>query len=175
MSPCTFSGTKTLNRIQSIVFDVAYYTSENLLISAPTGAGKTNIAMLTVLREIKNNIENGVIKRDNFKVQREPYIMCMCKCISPACSLFLFLLPLLFSTALLLPRSLFLPLIHLSFPLPIYASSRVLSPISLHFSLSLYPLVSSIPHQISLFTPPPPQPHSSSTDYLRGSNEGISS
>ena len=62
-------GTKTLNRIQSIVFDVAYYTSENLLISAPTGAGKTNIAMLTVLREIKNNIESGVIKRDKFKVQ----------------------------------------------------------------------------------------------------------
>lgn len=61
-------GTKTLNRIQSIVFDVAFYTSENLLIAAPTGAGKTNIAMLTVLREIKNNIEGGVIKRDKFKV-----------------------------------------------------------------------------------------------------------
>lgn len=63
-------GTKTLNRIQSIVFDVAYYTSENLLISAPTGAGKTNIAMLTVLREIKNNIEYGVIKKENFKVYK---------------------------------------------------------------------------------------------------------
>ena len=62
------SGMKTLNRIQSVVFDVAYYTSENLLISAPTGAGKTNIAMLTVLREIKNNMEGRVIKRDKFKV-----------------------------------------------------------------------------------------------------------
>ena len=62
---------KSLNRIQSIVFDTAYFTSENLLISAPTGAGKTNIAMLTVLREIKNNIEAGVIRRDQFKVQHK--------------------------------------------------------------------------------------------------------
>lgn len=63
-----FKGTKALNRIQSVVFYAAYCTNENLLISAPTGAGKTNIAMLTVLREIKNNIEAGVIKRDKFKV-----------------------------------------------------------------------------------------------------------
>ncbi len=65
-----FKGMKELNRIQSIVFDAAYYTNENLLISAPTGAGKTNIAMLCVLREIKNNIhpESGVIQRDKFKV-----------------------------------------------------------------------------------------------------------
>ena len=65
-----FKGVKTLNRIQSIVFDAAYNTSENLLISAPTGAGKTNIAMLTVLREIKRNMEKGVIQKDKFKVQR---------------------------------------------------------------------------------------------------------
>ncbi len=63
-----FRGTKALNRIQSVVFDAAYYTNENLLISAPTGAGKTNIAMLTVLHEIKSNIEGGVIKSDKFKV-----------------------------------------------------------------------------------------------------------
>ena len=71
-----FKGTKTLNRIQTIVFDAAYYTNENLLISAPTGAGKTNIAMLTVLHEIKKNIEAGVIKKDKFKV-----------CVSPTLSL----------------------------------------------------------------------------------------
>ena len=64
-----FRGTTSLNRIQSVVFDTAYHSNENLLISAPTGAGKTNIAMLTVLHEIKNNIgDDGVIKRDNFKV-----------------------------------------------------------------------------------------------------------
>lgn len=54
-----FQGMKRLNRIQSIVFDAAYNTNENLLISAPTGAGKTNIAMLTILREIKQNIEEA--------------------------------------------------------------------------------------------------------------------
>ena len=47
---------KTLNMIQSRVFDTAYYSNENMLISAPTGAGKTNIAMLTVLKEIKNMV-----------------------------------------------------------------------------------------------------------------------
>ena len=54
-----FQGMKRLNRIQSIVFDAAYNTNENLLISAPTGAGKTNIAMLTILREIKQNKLHG--------------------------------------------------------------------------------------------------------------------
>ncbi|PFX22952.1 activating signal cointegrator 1 complex subunit 3-like [Stylophora pistillata] len=63
-----FQGVKRLNRIQSIVFDAAYNTNENLLISAPTGAGKTNIAMLTILREIKQNIVAGVIKKDKFKI-----------------------------------------------------------------------------------------------------------
>ena len=48
-----FKGYETLNRIQSIVFDTAYTTNHNLLICAPTGAGKTNIAMLTVLRCIE--------------------------------------------------------------------------------------------------------------------------
>ena len=59
-----------MNRIQSIVFNAAYNTNENLLISAPTGAGKTNIAMLTIIREIKQNIQQGVIKKDQFKVSR---------------------------------------------------------------------------------------------------------
>lgn len=62
-----------LNTIQSAVFDTAYYTNENLLISAPTGAGKTNIAMLTVLREINNNIDAGVIKKDQFKVRYQDH------------------------------------------------------------------------------------------------------
>ena len=73
-----FKGVKTLNRIQSIVFDAAYNTSENLLISAPTGAGKTNIAMLTVLREIQRNMEGGVIQKDKFKVQILILIIILC-------------------------------------------------------------------------------------------------
>nr|DBA26537.1 TPA: hypothetical protein GDO54_010781 [Pyxicephalus adspersus] len=63
-----FKGVKRLNRIQSIVFETAYNTNENMLICAPTGAGKTNIAMLTVLHEIRQNIQQGVIKKDAFKI-----------------------------------------------------------------------------------------------------------
>lgn len=63
-----FHGIKSLNRIQSIVFDAAYHTNENLLICAPTGAGKTNVAMLTVIHQIKLHIVQGVLKRDQFKI-----------------------------------------------------------------------------------------------------------
>ncbi|XP_076136691.1 activating signal cointegrator 1 complex subunit 3 [Alosa pseudoharengus] len=64
-----FKGMKRLNRIQSIVFETAYNTNENLLICAPTGAGKTNIAMLTVLHEIRQHLQpGGVIRKDQFKI-----------------------------------------------------------------------------------------------------------
>uniref|UniRef100_W5NIJ2 Activating signal cointegrator 1 complex subunit 3 n=1 Tax=Lepisosteus oculatus TaxID=7918 RepID=W5NIJ2_LEPOC len=64
-----FKGMKRLNRIQSIVFETAYNTNENMLICAPTGAGKTNIAMLTVLHEIRQHIQQGgVIRKDEFKI-----------------------------------------------------------------------------------------------------------
>lgn len=38
----TFKGYKTLNRMQSLVYPVAYRTSENMLICAPTGAVSWN-------------------------------------------------------------------------------------------------------------------------------------
>lgn len=63
-----FSGIKKLNKIQSIVFDSAYNTNENLLVSAPTGAGKTNIALLTIVHEINNHIKNNVVRKEEFKV-----------------------------------------------------------------------------------------------------------
>ncbi|KAF3840310.1 hypothetical protein F7725_019027 [Dissostichus mawsoni] len=64
-----FKGMKRLNRIQSLVFETAYNTNENLLICAPTGAGKTNIAMLTVLHVINQHLQpGGVIKKDEFKI-----------------------------------------------------------------------------------------------------------
>lgn len=47
-----FAGMKSLNRIQSRVCNTALYTSENILMCAPTGAGKTNVAMLTILHEV---------------------------------------------------------------------------------------------------------------------------
>lgn len=42
-----------LNLVQTIVFDHAFNSNENMLICAPTGAGKTNIATLTILQAIK--------------------------------------------------------------------------------------------------------------------------
>lgn len=50
------------------MFETAYHTNENLLICAPTGAGKTNVAMLTILHCVEAHIENGVIQRDKFKI-----------------------------------------------------------------------------------------------------------
>ncbi|XP_048883103.1 activating signal cointegrator 1 complex subunit 3 [Brienomyrus brachyistius] len=64
-----FKGMKCLNRIQSIVFETAYNTNENLLVCAPTGAGKTNIAMLTVLHEVRQHLQpGGVIRKEEFKI-----------------------------------------------------------------------------------------------------------
>ncbi|KAI2636172.1 Sec63 Brl domain-containing protein [Xylaria nigripes] len=59
----TFKGYQNLNRMQSLVYPVAYKTNENMLICAPTGAGKTDAAMLTILQTIgqyltPNPIEN---------------------------------------------------------------------------------------------------------------------
>ena len=39
-----------------------------MLVCAPTGAGKTNVAMLTINQAIKQHIVNGVIKKDAFKI-----------------------------------------------------------------------------------------------------------
>ena len=62
-----FVGTKRLNRIQSKVFQTAFNSSENMLICAPTGAGKTNIAMLTFLQYVKQNMVGGLIDRGAIK------------------------------------------------------------------------------------------------------------
>ena len=65
-----FKGMKTLNRIQSRVHKCALYSAENMLICAPTGAGKTNVAMLTMLHEIgmHRNPTTGVLNLDAFKI-----------------------------------------------------------------------------------------------------------
>ncbi|KAF7524035.1 hypothetical protein G7054_g11547 [Neopestalotiopsis clavispora] len=74
----TFKGYKTLNRMQSLVYPIAYKTSENMLICAPTGAGKTDAAMLTILQTIghyctPNPIEDNeasdfAVDLDDFKI-----------------------------------------------------------------------------------------------------------
>lgn len=52
----SFPGCDFLNDIQSTVYETAFTTNENMLISAPTGAGKTNVALLTILHEIEQNL-----------------------------------------------------------------------------------------------------------------------
>ncbi|KAF1921266.1 Sec63 Brl domain-containing protein [Ampelomyces quisqualis] len=74
----TFKGYKALNRMQSLVYPVAYKTSENMLICAPTGAGKTDAAMLTILNTVAKNVvpnptENPdatefTVRTENFKI-----------------------------------------------------------------------------------------------------------
>lgn len=74
----TFKGYKSLNRMQSLLYPVAYTTSENMLICAPTGAGKTDAAMLTILQCISKNVvpnpvdephaKDFVVMADDFKI-----------------------------------------------------------------------------------------------------------
>lgn len=65
-----FKGFKSLNVIQSRVHKAALETDENLLICAPTGAGKTNTALLCMLREIGKHVNpsDGRINVDQFKI-----------------------------------------------------------------------------------------------------------
>ncbi|KAG1755822.1 Sec63-domain-containing protein [Suillus lakei] len=51
----SFPGYSSLNRIQSIVYPTAYQSNENILVCAPTGAGKTDVAMLTILRVLNQH------------------------------------------------------------------------------------------------------------------------
>ncbi|KAJ8086483.1 putative steryl acetyl hydrolase mug81 [Marasmius tenuissimus] len=72
-----FPGYATLNRIQSIVYPTAYRSNENMLVCAPTGAGKTDVAMLTILRVLDQHRTSSTssssklgdtINRDSFKI-----------------------------------------------------------------------------------------------------------
>lgn len=73
----TFRNYKTLNRMQSLVYPVAYDTNENMLICAPTGAGKTDVALLTILHTINQFMTESIsssgehtvdIDYDEFKI-----------------------------------------------------------------------------------------------------------
>ncbi|CAH8533023.1 unnamed protein product [Heterobilharzia americana] len=64
-----FEGCKTLNLIQSRLYHAAMETDENLLLCAPTGAGKTNVALLCIMHELGKFINpDGTINKDEFKL-----------------------------------------------------------------------------------------------------------
>ncbi|EWC48033.1 pre-mRNA-splicing factor brr2 [Drechslerella stenobrocha 248] len=68
--PFTISKSTKLNRIQSKCYPTAFKEDGNMLVCAPTGSGKTNVAMLTMLREIGKNIDpkTGQVRLDDFKI-----------------------------------------------------------------------------------------------------------
>ncbi|ETN47213.1 uncharacterized protein HMPREF1541_01404 [Cyphellophora europaea CBS 101466] len=65
-----FGSAKELNRIQTKCYPSAFKDDGNMLVCAPTGSGKTNVAMLTMLREIgkHRNPDTGEIMLDDFKI-----------------------------------------------------------------------------------------------------------
>lgn len=54
-----FSNCSHLNPMQSLVYETAYKTNKNMLVAAPTGSGKTNVAMMAVLNELRNYFKPG--------------------------------------------------------------------------------------------------------------------
>ena len=65
-----FGSSAKLNRIQTKCFPAAFQDDGNMLVCAPTGSGKTNVAMLAMLREIgkHRNPDTGEIMLDDFKI-----------------------------------------------------------------------------------------------------------
>lgn len=66
-----FAGFTSLNRIQSRLAPVALEDDQNVLLCAPTGAGKTNVALLTMLHEIGKHLKSDSasdVALDEFKI-----------------------------------------------------------------------------------------------------------
>ncbi|GKC96861.1 DExH-box ATP-dependent RNA helicase DExH12-like protein, partial [Tanacetum coccineum] len=64
-----FSGMTNLNRVQSRVYETALFKANNLLLCAPTGAGKTNVAMLAILQQIGLHMnEDGSFNHSDYKI-----------------------------------------------------------------------------------------------------------
>ena len=75
-----FEGVSFFNRLQSWVFEIAYNSDNNMLVCAPTGlpswcflsflgAGKTNVALLAIVHEVKRLLDStGKLPREELKV-----------------------------------------------------------------------------------------------------------
>ena len=58
-----------LNRIQSRMVKAAFVGSDNMLLCAPTGAGKTNVALMAMLNLIgQHRRDDGSIDLESFKI-----------------------------------------------------------------------------------------------------------
>ena len=64
-----FKGVEQLNQLQSAVCSVALNSNENMLVCAPTGAGKTNVAMLSIMQQVGANYQrNGTFNKEDLKI-----------------------------------------------------------------------------------------------------------
>ncbi|KAK9676154.1 hypothetical protein RND81_11G058200 [Saponaria officinalis] len=64
-----FQGMTQLNRVQSKVYETALFSADNILLCAPTGAGKTNVAVLTILQQIAlNRAPDGTFNHSSYKI-----------------------------------------------------------------------------------------------------------
>ncbi|WVZ78242.1 hypothetical protein U9M48_025985 [Paspalum notatum var. saurae] len=64
-----FEGMTQLNRVQSRVYDTALMRPDNILLCAPTGAGKTNVAVLTILHQIGLHMkDDGEFDNTKYKI-----------------------------------------------------------------------------------------------------------
>ncbi|TFY81453.1 hypothetical protein EWM64_g2555 [Hericium alpestre] len=65
-----FQSMKMLNHVQSKLYLIAFGMDEPILLCAPTGAGKTNVAMLTILNEMLKYCDKmtETIDLDSFKI-----------------------------------------------------------------------------------------------------------
>mmetsp|Transcript_3040 Transcript_3040/g.9258 ORF Transcript_3040/g.9258 Transcript_3040/m.9258 type:complete len:2169 (-) Transcript_3040:2467-8973(-) len=66
--PC-FKDYESLNRVQSRLYPTTFGSDENILLCAPTGAGKTNVALSCIMHELgKHRLDDGGFNLDGFKV-----------------------------------------------------------------------------------------------------------
>ncbi|KAK1444244.1 BRR2 [Babesia gibsoni] len=65
-----FPGMESLNPVQSVICDIAFgHFEENMLVCAPTGAGKTNVAVLAMLSVLdRHRDESGNLNLQDFKI-----------------------------------------------------------------------------------------------------------
>ncbi|PVU85401.1 hypothetical protein BB560_007031 [Smittium megazygosporum] len=69
----TFVDYKQLNPVQSIVYPTVYKSNENVLVCAPTGAGKTEIGMLAILKVISSYLTTTEGDETSFKIEKNKF------------------------------------------------------------------------------------------------------